>query len=590
MARKRFPLLDVLIGVPATPVRGNPALLTHGTVIELYRDKACTTPADALNLAGLTISSVTVQGVSIPEFDGPDDGIGLLYGRPAGVTGNGFPIFSQDVSGAIEADPASGLPVFVLPNGTRVPYLNADDQLPPEIVAGLVEALNAGGFSGTDNVFYDFEAGVMPDRPTASPNRHTRWWGPEGSHPNVGIPPAQNVMYRGDEGIVVPGTVVTPPPPPPPPPPPATGRFAGDPGQGKFYFGGRPDQISFSNRATAFSTWESRMLPWSGANGSTKTKITLDRIYDSTASVANGLNSDPKSSIAAAYTAGRLPWVSFKLPSGLTNTQARNQTGDFNLWMDNLAAYFLTLAPKPFWWTFHHEPENDAATWGAPTAESDLALGYRIVQRNIANALESRGVTNGAFFPVCYMTPFTFGDRSSGRDWRIYWPDWKGTTTPFANGVASGKNNPNPVDFRIKGDDPLAVADGMGLDVYNWWDEEGKPKSVYETFWDLFRFCYERTEFMGIPYAMGEFGVMVYHTGDWDTGTAANWDKPLALAHIAEMFDACETYDIVGIAVFNYAITRPHWRLELADPDQTRYQGYGTGMRRASHATPDLTP
>lgn len=96
MAR-RYPLVDVLIGTPASPTLGGSTLLTHGTVIELFQDKACTTPLAATdpNNGGAAISSVTVDGVSLPPFDAtsPDADTGVAYGRPAGATGNGFPIY-----------------------------------------------------------------------------------------------------------------------------------------------------------------------------------------------------------------------------------------------------------------------------------------------------------------------------------------------------------------------------------------------------------------------------------------------------------------------------------------------------------------
>lgn len=102
MPRLEFPLVDLLPGFPSTgPRLGAPVLSTHGTVIELFAELACTTPADARNLADTAaVTSVTVQGVTLPGFLGPASGAAILYGRPAGATGNGFPIRALNAADA----------------------------------------------------------------------------------------------------------------------------------------------------------------------------------------------------------------------------------------------------------------------------------------------------------------------------------------------------------------------------------------------------------------------------------------------------------------------------------------------------------
>lgn len=97
MTRRRFPLVDSLIGTPSTgPRLGAAALLPHGIVIELYADEACTTPLDATDLDGNPIGAVIVDGVTIPRFLGPDSDDVTVYGRRAGGTGLGFPMQAID--------------------------------------------------------------------------------------------------------------------------------------------------------------------------------------------------------------------------------------------------------------------------------------------------------------------------------------------------------------------------------------------------------------------------------------------------------------------------------------------------------------
>lgn len=59
---------------------------------------------------------------------------------------------------------------------------------------------------------------------------------------------------------------------------------------------------------------------------------------------------------ASDITAGRVPWVSFKLPSSQTWTQAA--AGSCDAWAQDLCAQLGAL-PGPVMLTFHHEPEGD---------------------------------------------------------------------------------------------------------------------------------------------------------------------------------------------------------------------------------------
>lgn len=101
MPRLTFPLVDLLVGTPVTGPRfGAAALLTHGVVLNLYADQACTQVLDATNLAGNAITSVTVNGVTIPPFLGPNN-VTKVYARPQGATGNGFLLLSRDPDPAL---------------------------------------------------------------------------------------------------------------------------------------------------------------------------------------------------------------------------------------------------------------------------------------------------------------------------------------------------------------------------------------------------------------------------------------------------------------------------------------------------------
>lgn len=339
-------------------------------------------------------------------------------------------------------------------------------------------------------------------------------------------------------------------------------RFPGDPGEGNFYYGGREDQLTWTNSAVAIQNWEDRMSPWSGG-----AKLSIIRVF-SQASVVDGFTH--RALCNTHYSNGRMPHVSFKLPSGLSAADAANQAGSFSAWMDGLASAFQSFAPKPIWWTFWHEPENDA-DWQGATGEAR----YRQVCRNIKQALVSRGVVNATFWTTGYMCPYTFGDAGGTRDWRAWYPDWKGTTA-----AGSSKNNPNPVDFYLPGDSQ-AVVDGIGLDIYSWWDE-GDSQADYQSFDTLFMWAHSRMGFLGLPYNIMEHGVQALHTGVESQGTAV-YDVPATLNYLSAMYDIMIQKNIVAMQVYNYALVQNAWRLEIEDPQRIRYQGYGVGLTRPNH-------
>lgn len=100
MARHPFPLNDLAVGWPTTSGKqsGGPVLQLHGNVVELFSDLACTSPLNARDAADTAaITGVTIDGVTIPRFLGPnDDNVFVVYGRKAGTVGNGFPLYRAD--------------------------------------------------------------------------------------------------------------------------------------------------------------------------------------------------------------------------------------------------------------------------------------------------------------------------------------------------------------------------------------------------------------------------------------------------------------------------------------------------------------
>lgn len=346
-------------------------------------------------------------------------------------------------------------------------------------------------------------------------------------------------------------------------------RFAGDPGKGKFYVGGRQDQLTWSSSETAIANWETRMAPWSGGQ-----KLSIIRQFESASSTTGWTNR----ALTATHLANdRMVHVSFKLPGEVSQAVAAAGTGAaFTTWMDALAAAFKSYAPKPIWWTFWHEPENDA-NFNTVSGSAE----YRAICRNIVRALRARDVDNSTFWTTGYMCPWTFGDRGGTRDWRWWYPDWKGTTA-----AGSSKDAPNRADFYLRGA-LESVVEGIGLDVYSWWDEGEATTGTkaYEPFSKLFGWAYDRTAFLGQAYAIMEHGVQALHTGTVAAGDAVFMDDA-TLAYLSAMFDTMQAKNVVACMVYNYALVQNHWRLELADPNRARYQGYGLGMARPAHVHP----
>lgn len=111
---RAFPLNDTVVGTPsAGPRFAGPALQPHGVVVELFSDEACTVPLAAEDALGEPISSVVIDGVTLPRFTVADDDVTTVYGRALGEDGPGFPLFAFPRDGAPGADGLEGAFVHV---------------------------------------------------------------------------------------------------------------------------------------------------------------------------------------------------------------------------------------------------------------------------------------------------------------------------------------------------------------------------------------------------------------------------------------------------------------------------------------------
>lgn len=401
-----------------------------------------------------------------------------------------------------------------------------------------------------------------------------------------------------------------------PTPTPTTIRFPGDPGQGKFYFGGRADTLTSANppgftpEETAISTWESKMATWSGGK-----QLGIMRIYGA-GSTTVGFTLGNGSDATRHLSHGRLPHVSFKFPSGgawgtTLGTQMNTAIAfgaDWETWMDALANQFKSLAPNPIWWTFFHEPEDFTDSYGTTGAAN-----YRLICRNMVFALRTRGVTNATYVNGCIQAPFDYGQHGGTRDWRWYYADWKGTSTGGSTAAA-----PNAADFYLTGTD--SVVDIQGVDVYSWWTAAmyagqesagaaataGEALSNYESFQSLWQSIQDRNDFLGKPYCIAEYGIEAYHTGTYIppgvtnvatvNGTLsapgdavfAGTNDQITKDNLAGMFAILGTRNIVGLEVYNYMLSHNPWRLEYGDPNGARYEGYGRGVGRDDCVRPAL--
>lgn len=342
-------------------------------------------------------------------------------------------------------------------------------------------------------------------------------------------------------------------------------RFAGDPGLGNFYLGVTPTRSTIAQHELHMNA-----------------PLGMIRSYSTS-------GSPNWTAVDQAIAGGYIPWTSWLEGS---RTVANIASGAEDAWIAGMADEFITREPWPIWWTFHHEPENDASVSGGN------AQNYRNAQRRIKQRFKALGVTNDTFACCCYMTPFTWNESASGRDWRTWYPDWRNVT-----GVG-GPANPDPNDFWVDGN-VNSVVDVIGLDFYHGWDlAAGQPLSKWLTVTgsNVYNVRYgPRTGFLGKAYAVGEwstaaaqegFTVDPNHDGTWTlteynaqaTSGAITYRSDLTASWMDDYFGNRST----GTAAFCYwdsalvpSTEVANNPLSVCDLPETRWQQLGVWGRSA---------
>jgi hypothetical protein len=336
-------------------------------------------------------------------------------------------------------------------------------------------------------------------------------------------------------------------------------RFYGDPGVGNFYMGMAPN-------VSTLATHETKM----GA------PIALIRLYSTS-------NTPPWAAADDVIAGGRIPWISW-LEAGKTNADIANGLED--AWIHTIAGEFKARAPQMIPWTFHHEPENDTNSSGTNAAA------YRGAQRRIKTVFRADNVTNDVFISNCFMTPFTFNNAASGRDWRTWYPDWRNVT-----GLGSG-DAPDPNDFWKHGD-ASSVVDTIGLDFYHGWDLAGLPGDNF-TKWNTVTAAnvwttrlQPKIEFLNQPLAIGEWATAAAQTGfTKDPNSDGTWTlteyaadagivyKPADTDQwIDDYFTTLTAHGCWAFAWWDQRLTAANEvannPLSIADPAETRWKRLG---------------
>jgi hypothetical protein len=178
----------------------------------------------------------------------------------------------------------------------------------------------------------------------------------------------------------------------PPPPEEPTERFPGDPNpleSGRIYYG------------------QSRQNNGSVADHESATGFVMPirrRFFSSLAEIAVP-NGGFFQAVREDHTAGRLPFVSFKLPDWQTAIN-----GGYNSQIDAMIDELESYA-KPTWVICNHEPENDG---GANTAAR-----WRGMQAHIRSRMTLHGTINRMSFGSCLMA-YTW-QQGSGRNPEDWW-------------------------------------------------------------------------------------------------------------------------------------------------------------------------
>ena len=321
-------------------------------------------------------------------------------------------------------------------------------------------------------------------------------------------------------------------------------RFPGDPGAGRLYVGGTPDVTNGYDLATNINTWEQRM----GGR-----KMGIARIFAS-------VDKPALRSIDAAIAKGMIPHVSYK-PDAIAIADIG--AGKANAWLDTLVSTYKARAPFPIWFTFYHEPEDNLTTVAQATE-------YRAAVRYIYGYFKSRGVTNVTHVATAYMNTWSFV-KASGRDWRFWHPDYKGTN--FGTATA-----PDIRDFYTGLE---SVVDVMGLDTYMMGWKFGDALTAYDVDW-FDKAMKVAVGYMGLlnhkAYAIPEFGFRVKQTGHFSTGTTG-WVTGITYEAetrtlMKKLYEAAIAHKVVALEYWNGA-TGPTGegdnRLDFGDPNRVRY-------------------
>jgi hypothetical protein len=346
----------------------------------------------------------------------------------------------------------------------------------------------------------------------------------------------------------------------------AAPRFPGDPGSGNVYMG----FISKGGSLPLLQSEEATLAKVDYGAGAKARPTAIARLY----TPGFGWNFTQIDQYTAA---GKLVWWSFK-PTGATESEksafmaaivAGSHDAELSQWADAVKS----RAPKTYWYTFHHEPEND---YGANTTQDTTSKqNYRAATRYIYKFFKDHGVTNLAHVSTTYMQD-TFV--SQDRPWYHYFPDWKG-------GAYAGQyNQPNLADFYVGSE---SVVDLVGFDAYCFHGQGGPAgtncggqlytwtKSTYDTH-DMYtndvnkhaRKLFETLAPFGKPYAIGEWGYHLYTPG----GNVALNESVQAFDGFYQDFIA---QNVVGVV---------HW-MAIASPGDTHAYMFGFKC----DATPDPT-
>lgn len=192
----------------------------------------------------------------------------------------------------------------------------------------------------------------------------------------------------------------------------------------------------------------------------------------------------------ADLAAGRLPWMSFKLPHGWADMVA----GDGDAWARDLARRLAAL-DGPVWVAFHHEPEGDG----------DIQL-WRRMQERLAP------IVRGAAPNVAFTVVMT--------GWNQFYGDAKYSLAQIW---------PRGVEIDV-----------AGFDIYQQYGvvKDGKTTTKWTDFAQYFRMISTWARSVGVDWALGETGVT----------QAAISARP---ASIAETVQLMADYGGVGYSYFD---------------------------------------